>query len=166
MAFNINCSFNYGTHLPALLKVMSLTDGDVLELGTGVFSTPLLHYLCMLNGRNLVSYDNDAKWDKWVGYYRAPFHKILYVDNWDDADIERPWDVALVDHSPSIRRKEDIRRLANHAKYIVVHDTTKTYYHTYKYHEIWDLFQYRKVWDGDQRRADVFSNFVDLKDLW
>ena len=162
----MNVSVNYGTHLAPLIKVMSLTKGNVLELGTGVFSTPFLHYSCMLDKRHLVSYDNDKGWDKWIGYYRSPEHEIIYVDDWDKADIEKPWDVALVDHSPSERRLKDIERLANHAKYIVVHDTTKTYYHTYKYHLIHPLFKYRKVWEGDQRRADVFSNFVDLKDLW
>ncbi|MAG60138.1 hypothetical protein CMO96_05130 [Candidatus Woesebacteria bacterium] len=120
----------------------------------------------MLDGRKLVSYDNSPEWDKWIDYYRAPHHEIKLIENWDDAEIEKLWDVALVDHSPSDRRIVDIKRLANWAKYIVVHDTTKTYYHTYKYHLIHPLFKYRKVWEGDQRRTDVFSNFVDLEGLW
>ena len=162
----IPCSPNYGTHLGALMACMAKTTGDVLELGMGVFSTPYLHYACLLANRKLVSYDSDKKWGKWLEYYRSPMHEINFVDNWDDADIEKDWDVVLVDHDPSIRRKEDIKRLANHATYIVIHDSTKTYYHTYAYHEIYPLFKHRKVWDKDQRRTDVLSNFVDLEGLW
>lgn len=166
MSNQMNVSVNYGTHLPALIAVMGKTSGDVLELGTGVFSTPYLHYACILAKRRLVSYDNSPEWDKWIGYYRSPEHQIIMVDDWDKADIERPWDVALVDHSPSSRRIVDIERLANFAKYIVIHDSTKTYYHTYGYHKIYPLFKYRKIWKGDNRRSDVLSNFVSLDDLW
>jgi len=159
-------SVNYGTHLPALIKAMSLTSGDVLELGTGVFSTAYLHYACLLSKRHLVSYDNNQEWIKWADYYRSPDHEIKYVDDWDKADIEKPWDVVLIDHSPDFRRKEEIKRLANWAKYIVIHDSSKTYYYTYGYWEIHSLFKYRKIWKGDQRRTDVLSNFVDLQNLW
>lgn len=162
----MNVSVNYGTHLPVLIKVMSLTQGDVLELGTGVFSTPYLHYACFLSKRNLVSYDNSKEWERWIDYYRGPYHKIMIVDDWNKANIEKPWDIALIDHSPSDRRIVDIRRLANFAKYIVVHDSTKTYYHTYGYWQIYPLFKFRKVWKYDQRRTDVLSNFVDLENLW
>jgi len=148
------------------MTVMAKTTGNVLELGTGVFSTPYLHYACMLANRKLVSIDNDRSWQKWVDYYRSPTHEIIFIDDWDKAPIDKPWDVVLVDHSPSIRRKEDIKRLANFAKYIVIHDSTKTYYHTYAYHEIYTLFKYRKVWDKDQRRTDVLSNFISLENLW
>jgi hypothetical protein len=94
-------------------------------LGTGVFSTPYLHYECLLSGRKLVSYDNDKAWlAKFTTsgggnhyYHQKPHHKLYYVEDWDDADIERPWDVALVDHSPSERRKVDIKRLTKFAKY-------------------------------------------------
>ena len=159
-------SQNYGTHLGALIKVMSLTSGDVLELGTGVFSTPYLHYACLLAKRHLVSYDNDARWMHWVDYYKGPYHEIKYVKKWEDADIEKPWDMVLVDHTPSIRRKEDIKRIANLAKYIIIHDSSETYHDTYAYHEIYPLFKYRKDWTFDHRPATVLSNFVDLEDLW
>lgn len=159
-------SVNYGTHLGALIACINKTDGAVLELGTGVFSTPYLHYACLLANRKLVSYDNEKKWMKWVDYYKSPLHEVNFIEDWDKADIEKPWDVALIDHSPSIRRKEDIKRLAKWAKYIVIHDSTKTYHDTYAYHEIYPLFKYRKVWDKDQRRADVLSNFNNLDNLW
>jgi hypothetical protein len=88
------------------------------------------------------------------------------VDDWDKADIERPWDVVLVDHSPSERRKVDIQRLANLAKYIVIHDSNGRYNKDYQYSQIYPLFKYRKVWNEHGRHTDVLSNFGSLDNLW
>lgn len=173
MAYKMNLSGNYGTHLGALIAAVNKTSGDVLELGIGIFSTPYLHYQCLVSKRHLVSYDNDKGWVKRFAMpnsshheYEGPYHKLVFVENWDDADIEKPWDVALVDHSPSERRIVDIKRLANLAKYIVIHDSNERFDREYRYSQIYPLFKYRKIWDKDERRADVLSNFADLKDLW
>jgi len=161
-------SGNYGTHLVALIKTMSLTDGDVLELGMGLFSTPFLHYRCMLSNRKLVSYDNNRAWTRWfIKYgYENPDHEIRYVKDWDDADIEKPWDVVLVDHSPDYRRIEEIKRLAKWAKYIVIHDANKEYERNYHYSTIYPLFKYKKIWSKEAGHVGVLSNFVSLDNLW
>lgn len=166
-------SGNYGTHLGALIKVISITSGDVLELGMGLFSTPYLHYQCLLSGRKLVSYDNDKGWVKrfatsdFGAYrYQSSLHEFHFVKNWEDADIEKFWDVVLVDHSPDYRRKEEVKRLADRARYIIIHDSNDKYEKNYQYSEIYPLFKYKKVWDNDQRHATVLSNFENLDNLW
>ena len=58
----MNVSGRYGTHLPCLIKAMEKTTGDVLEMGMGIFSTPYLHYQCILTNRRLTSYENDKSW--------------------------------------------------------------------------------------------------------
>lgn len=166
-------SGNYGTHLGPLIRCMELTQGDVLEMGLGFFSTPYLHYECLLEKRHLTSYDNDKGWVKRFAYstfanhkYQGPYHDLVYVSNWDDAKIEKPWDVVLIDHSPSERRAIDIKRVANFAKYIVIHDSNSKHERDYHYSEIYPLFKYRKIWDKDERHADVLSNFSKLDNLW
>ncbi len=161
-------SLRYATHIAALMKVLSKTDGDVLEMGMGVFSTPLLHHICTLSKRNLVSYDGDKSWVDWAKKYNYEndYHKIYYVEYWSESDIEKPWDVALIDHSPDYRRKIDIKRLANHAKYVVVHDANGRYDKIYHYYEVFPLFKYKKDWTKDSPHTSVLSNFVDLKNLW
>ncbi len=169
-------SGNYGTHLGPLIKVMSLTTGDVLELGIGYFSTPYLHYQCLLDKRHLVSYESDKGWikrfatsDFYNHRYQGEFHEFKFTANWDDADIEKPWDVVLVDHSPDFRRIIETKRLANFAKYIVIHDSNESSerkYRDYHYAEIYPLFKYKKVWDKDIRHATVLSNFENLDKLW
>jgi hypothetical protein len=168
MAFTTSVSLNYATHLPALMRALALTDGPVLELGMGLFSTPYLHYACLLQNRYLLSIDSHASWVKQflkAGYY-GPRHNINTVSDWDQAIIQESWDVALIDHSPSERRVVEIGRLANHAKYIIAHDSNGRYENQYHYSTIYPLFRYRTDWTGDGRHAVVLSNFVDLKGFW
>jgi hypothetical protein len=176
MAFQTHVSLNYATHLPALMRALTLTDGAVLELGMGLFSTPFLHYACQLAGeRPLMSVENDERWAKQFETYRRPWHHIVSVEDWDDFDIEGEffpddtgyvWDVALVDHSPSARRVVDIKRLAHCARLIIAHDSNGRYENDYHYSTIYPLFRYRTDWTGDGRHAAVLSNFVDLERFW
>lgn len=161
-------SARYGTHLPALIKALEKTTGDVLELGTGVFSTPYLHYKCMLDNRKLVSYENDKEWMQFFLKYRYPNenHEITFVQKYSDAPIDKPWDVVLIDQTPDSSRVEEVRRLANLVKYIIIHDSNDNMDRNYHYSEIYPLFKYKSVWDKDSNHATVLSNFVGLEDFW
>ena len=168
MATRMNVSCRYGTHLPALIKAMGKTTGDVLELGMGVFSTPYLHYQCMLSNRKLLSVENFPDWAgffKKYGYENAS-HQILVVDEYKNAPIDKEWDLVLVDQTPDSSRIVEARRLANLAKFMVIHDSNGRYENVYHYSEIYSLFKYRTIWDKDSNHATVLSNFVDLKDFW
>jgi len=168
MAYKMNVSGNYGTHLPALIKAMEKTTGDVLELGMGVFSTPFLHYQCILSNRKLVSYENFKPWIQFfIDYrYECPNHEINFIDKYANAKIDKPWDVVLIDQTPDSSRREEVRRLAKLAKYIIIHDSNGRHEKTYHYSEIYPLFKYRTVWDRDNNHATILSNFVDLEDFW
>jgi hypothetical protein len=162
-------SLNYATHLPALMRALERSgNGPVLELGMGLFSTPYLHYACKLAGRRLVSLDGSEEWAQFFvdQGYRETQHSIRVISNWDIAQIEKPWAVALVDHSPGSRRHVDIARLAHHAQYIVAHDANGRYDREYRYSEIYPLFKHKTVWTGDARHTVVLSNFHDLTEFW
>ena len=170
MATRMQVSARYGTHLSCLISIMEKTKGDVLELGMGIFSTPYLHYKCMLTNRKLVSYENCKPWmDFFIKYsYANANHEINFVEKYEDAKIEKQWDLVLVDQTPDDSRKETVKRLANLAKYIVIHDSNndKKSRRVYQYHEIYPLFKYKRVWDKDSNHATVLSNFMELGDLW
>ena len=166
MAFTTSVSLNYATHLPALMRALALTDGPVLELGMGLFSTPYLHYACALAGRRLVSYENNAGWAEIFKPYQSDGHDIGVVDSWWEADISKEWGMALVDHSPSERRVWDITRIAHLARIIIAHDSNGRWEKHYHYSTIYPLFRYRTDWTGDGRHAVVLSNFVDLERFW
>lgn len=150
------------------MEVMKRTSGDVLELGPGVFSTPVLHWLCETRKRNLLTIESDPKWLRFCSkYYNTPYHKFKLVGNWDEASdiINKEWDVVLVDHSPSGRRITEIKQLANLAKYIVVHDSEEWKDYEYHYSKIYPLFKYRYDFRDADHNTVLLSNFIDLKDF-
>lgn len=167
-------SGNYATHLGPLIACMNKTNGDVLELGMGLFSTPYLHYACTVDKRNLLSLENDPGWHRHFKgsqfmhfLYENDYHKIELVDNYENSPlINKEWDVVLVDQTPDLSRKETVKKLANLAQYIIIHDSNEQYERVYHYSEIYPLFKYKRVWDLDDRHATVLSNFNDLEDLW
>lgn len=155
---------HWGSHLPILMKVVRMTTGPVLELGIGLFSTPVLHWLCYETKRELVSYDQDRGYLKMFRNYESNFHKILPVDDWDKIEIERPWDVVLVDHIDE-RRRFDVARLAGYAKYILVHDANPEEDDRYQYSKVYPLFKYQYLYTKAAPSTMVLSNFEDLSKL-
>lgn len=166
MAYNMNVSLKYGTHLPCLIQAFGKTTGDILELGTGVFSTPYLHYACTLSKRNLVSYENFPEWYEFMKKYENEYHKVNFVEKYSNASVDKLWDIVLIDQTPDYSRLEEAKRLAHLAKYIVVHDSNPSNYRVTHYDELYNHFRYKTDWMGDNNRATVLSNLVDLKDFW
>jgi hypothetical protein len=170
---NAHMHIGGGSHLPILSKIMNMTEGPVLELGMGLFSTPYLHWACFDTHRQLVSYENKRDFyglfvfdDKREAGNAYDYHQIGFVENsdWDRVDLSGHWCVVLVDHNPGPRRKVEIRRLAQLADYIVVHDTDDKNDWYYKYSEVYPLFRYRydtKIYP----RTTVLSNLKDLSSL-
>jgi hypothetical protein len=150
------------------MEAMKRTDGDVLELGPGVFSTPVLHWLCKEQDRFLLTIEIDPKWSWFCRqYYDTPKHQHLQVPDWNQAKwaISKPWDVVLVDHSPSERRVEEIKLLKDLAKYIVIHDADERKDKEYHYSTIYPLFKYRYNFTEVEPATTVLSNFVNLDDF-
>lgn len=154
----------YSSHLPLLIRIVTHTTGDVLELGTGIFSTPVLHWLCFPDKRTLVSYESNQEYYEMIKQYSDDFHTIIKVDDFDEIDIERPWDVVFIDHEEE-RRKIEAERVANYAKFVILHDSgwrDEKYYH---YKEIYHLYKYIYQFNLVRPRTKVMSNFVDVKEL-
>lgn len=158
------------THLPLLVRAFDVSKGDVLEMGTGYFSTLILRWLCEMFDRQLYSYESNKRWFERISKKTKPFHHVFYTPNFDNAEIERPWGLAFIDHGPNRRRVEDIKRIAGYAEYIVIHDTQPpgkiadlpTDYH---YELIWPLFMYRYDYVKVMPCSSVVSNFHDLSEF-
>lgn len=162
----LNKRIKQATHIPMLVATFELTKGDVLELGTGYFSTTLLRWLCQMSKRKLISYESSNFWYQKAIAKPVPFHKVIKVSySWDDAKIERHWGMAFVDHWPDERRWVEIKRLANLAEYIVIHDSNLSPIKSYGYGKIWDLFKYRYDYTKLNPNTTIVSNFHDLKEF-
>ena len=152
------------SHLYALMRVMPISNGPVVELGVGIGSTPFLHWACHPN-RKLVSYETSAEYYRLMSGHTGANHEMHLIDDWDKADLERPWSVAFIDHAPNERRHIDALRLKDWANYVVLHDTNPKYDDRYHYSEIYPLFQWRKEYRVARTWVSVLSNLVDLSEL-
>lgn len=155
----------WGTHLPVLISITNKTEGDILELGMGLYSTPFFHWACFDKKRHLISYDAEIDYFKMNKQYEADFHEVIFVDDWNKIDIERFWEIAFVDLSPDQMRKEMVKRLAKYAKYVVIHDSDMGDKNKYGFGEIYPLFKYRWEYGKVRPRTAILSNFVDLTDF-
>lgn len=114
----------WSTHLPLLLAAVLKTEGPVLEIGIGNFSTPILHAVCKAMGRDLVSVEDDRQWvATFADEYAGPQHE--FIDGFDclPALAERQWGVVLIDESPGTRRGETLKLFGDCADFLVIHDT-------------------------------------------
>jgi hypothetical protein len=151
-----------GSHLPVLMKLLSVTDGPILELGAGFFSTPFLHWMCNGKRRKLVTYESSQKYFDVARNFITDFHEVHLIDDWDKLDLSQHWNIIFIDHGPGVRRNVEMARVANCADYVVVHDTeAKSDWH-YNFSKAFHLYKNRFDYKKAYPETSVLSNFKDL----
>ena len=150
----------YITHLRALIPLIMETEGDVLEMGMGWGSTLVLHELC--RNRKLVSYENDKGIYDSFSQFRTEWHDVRFVEDWEQAEIQVPWSVALIDHKPARRRRRDLIRLKGFADYIVVHDSELTADRFFRIRGRFSNFRYIRVYNETKPETTVLSDKYQL----
>lgn len=143
---------NWGSHLPVLIKLMQITSGDILEIGAGLYSTPFFHWASLEQGRKIVSVENSEEYTEFASRYAEEFHTIV-----KEIPEDGHWDIVFIDSFPHEDRRAIAHKLADRAKYIVVHD-----------------YDGREDWRGDFKyflhytvhpETAIFSNTEDLSNL-
>lgn len=127
MTPEMETAIKYQSHLPALLACIAVTEGPVLELGVGHFSTPHLHALCGALGRLLISVESDPIWrDEFLLKYGSTTdHAITGADTLATGNGWR-WGVAFIDHSPGgANRAAAFKTLIECSEFVVMHDAQK-----------------------------------------
>jgi len=163
----LNHSKGWSTHQTLLLKALFSSKGPVLEVGGGLFSTPLLHWMCKSLDRKLVSCENDKEWfDIVVHNFVAPNHRTVFITDWEkELDLKTHWGLVFIDHHPNIRRALDVIRFKDTADYIVIHDTDYEGMNRrmrYDYARVWPNFKYIYHWKACRPWSSVVSNFYDV----
>ncbi len=107
--------------MPALIYAIDKTDGPILEIGCGHFSTPML----MALDREVWSVENNREWAEQFYKYRD-YRKAVHVAEYDDFIPEcakRKWSVVFIDNSPGgDARLRPFLALLGCSDYLVVHD--------------------------------------------
>jgi len=161
---------NWGTHQTPLIAAVMNTDGPILEMGCGDFSTPLLHAICSVKERTLVSADTDKKWMGLFLDLETTWHKFIHVPvfenpqkpqvhRWNYVGNDTHWGVVFIDHHPGPRRAVDIKRLRSHADVFVVHDTEGSFY---GFNKILPKFKYRFVYRRYKKQTTIVSDTIDV----
>lgn len=152
------------SHLMMLAKVWDISKGDVLELGTGFFSTLLLHWFATTYQRHVYSYESKKYWYERNKKYNNEFHHVIFCENWSKLDFDKKkWGMVFIDHSPDADRHKDILRLTKQAEYIVIHDTQPESDNIYHYSRIWKKFKYKYHYKTIKPWTSVVSNFHKFK---
>lgn len=147
------------THMPMLIKAVQMSKGTIVELGSGPFSTPLLHWLCL--GRRLFSYENQQGYFDFAARFRSKTHSIRFVEDWDKLELgKKHYGVIFIDHDG--HRGADAVRFKDKADYIVLHDSSEA---CYGYELLDGHFKYRLDWKGAWPWTTVVSNFKDLSNF-
>lgn len=159
----------YGTHIPLLASVVATAPpGDVLELGVGHFSTPVLSMMCKAMGRTLFSLEEAGDWLYNVEDFRAHHHGISSVKdpyNWiPELNLitgSHHWSVVFVDHGRTNQdRMAALRYLQDKADFIVVHDTKNTWFAGVD--DVLDSFKFRYDYCLMTPVTTVVSNTYDV----
>ncbi len=163
MNINLKNPKIWSTHLPLLIKAVEASEGDVLEIGGGLFSTPVLHWLCKNLNRKLVTYENDAEYFEFAKQFRSHLHSVRRIEDWGEMDFKHHWGVVFIDHHPELRRGIDAINFKDTADYIVMHDTEKP--EKYSYDKVWQHFKY--IWHdkGCRPWTSVVSNKFNVQRL-
>lgn len=108
----------YATHLEALVNAALESDGDILELGCGDYSTPVLSAIAKHRGNKLVVNASDPAW---ASRYKD-FAEIVIVD-WKTWQPKGKWGMIFLDneeHQPY--RLMRVPKLLEHTPIVVMHD--------------------------------------------
>jgi len=152
--------------MPLLIKYVQKTSGPVAEFGGGFFSTPLLHWLCAEDRRELFTYDDNLDISSFLNGFSSRNHHIRYVKHWDEVDTKKKWDVLFIDHGVDCgliteeARKQTAIRFKNSASYIIIHDTNEKEFTEDT--AFWDNFKYKFHWRFATPNTSVVSNFYEV----
>ena len=72
-------SANWGTHMTPLITAVSHTEGPILEMGCGDFSTPILHAICSPTKRFLLTTESHRSWMDLFLDLKNDWHHFEYV---------------------------------------------------------------------------------------
>jgi len=157
-------SAGYSSHTTLLTAAFSITTGPVLELGSGLGSTLVLHGLCGSNDRSLTTIESDETWMKMLKDYHRPWHTFRHVVNFVNLpEYKEEWGLAFVDHGLMHQRNHSIVSL-KHVPIIVVHDTCTP--QLYGYNEAFTHFKY--IWNLQLfgPKTSVISNLIQVDKIF
>jgi hypothetical protein len=136
-------------------------------MGIGWSSTPLLHWLCTVHKRPLLSLETDKKWFDNFTEFANEYHTLRYVPDWScDKFDQQEWGLVLIDHRPAKERANSAIRLKDKAKIILLHDSEPEIDRFYRYGRAYKHFKYVHQFTHIMPNTTILSNFIDVERLY
>lgn len=108
----------YATHLEALIAAAVESKGDILELGCGDYSTPILSAIARHHGANLFIKSSSPDWAS-----RFKHLADIEIVNWETCSIGGKYGMIFIDSEEHHEgRMTKLIQLKYHAPIIVMHD--------------------------------------------
>jgi hypothetical protein len=164
--------WEFASHIPLLYEAVRMTDGEVVELGVGLASTPVLHAICINEKkRRIVSVDDNTSWlaamkTRCVDSGLVQ-HDFVHVVNWTEnlkPIIDLHPDVVFIDQgapkSERDCRMQTIRAFAGNCKVLVAHDWSNILCTAPDAEEVLRLFRYRYLDQTTHAHTIWLSNWA------
>jgi hypothetical protein len=153
--------FTYGSHVIPLLASLWVSDGAILELGSGWYSTPVAHRISDVQNRTVLTADSTHAWLKYFLFFASRKHSLYFVNkqktpvNNDDGILQvvnswgaigqqkAHWGFIFVDHAPAGQRIKELQRLRKQADLFLIHDTEPIRDNIYMMEKPLSTFKYR-----------------------
>ncbi len=115
----------FSSHQPLLIHVINtISEGPVLEFGTGYNSTMILHTITGFQDRTLLSIETDSDWYKKMKKVESEWHDMQLVNPrklLNHPLFDTHFSVAFIDGAPAELRQPFLEKI--NADYLIVHDT-------------------------------------------
>lgn len=148
----------YATHFPVLAAVVARTSGDVAEVGSGQFSTPLLEALIQ-PPRKWATYETDPSWISSLRLARLPNHRVVPLGAEQVPDLSG-FEVVLIDGEIPGHRADVA--LGCQGRILLLHDANPDWEPTYHYRErVVPRFRYHAFYSRLRPWTLIVSNDVD-----
>ena len=155
----------YFSHISVLSAAILRTSGPVLELGAGLGSTLMLHGLCGISNRKLVTIESNVAWlDKFIHLERS-WHELKLVDSFIDLpEYSKSWGLVFIDHGISEQRGHSLMALHD-VQMVVCHDTC----HYFLYNYIPGLNEFKYRWNykpASTPMTSVVSQIINVSQIF
>ena len=135
----------YASHLPALSFILGRLGPSVrsiLEVGSGFYSTPLLHAFCAGSKAEHVILESDETWRNSISSLFDGVIQLFDAESLPDEVVQRQWGLAFIDGPVEASRAQHAIRLKDTADVIVLHDSNPNWDVAYGYSAIIPLWKH------------------------
>lgn len=149
-----------GSHQRCLVAAALRTEGLMVELGVGWYSTPILHEIAHAQKRKMITYDNNRDWILQFKGLKSEYHDLVTLGWWGDMPLANHYGMVFVDQGQPIEREYSIRRMVDVVDVFVMHDTEESF--AYGYNRTLPMFKYQYTDKCQAAWTTIASNKIDV----